>query len=146
MNDLNYQVNETDVIAIAIAVYEAFDCHKLKPLPADHSGVDLGEIFYRECSCIANNGETMMNKKDFIKTVLPLISSGGVRWVSVDERLPDAHAKCLLNIINPSNILMGYINTKGKWVIYFADGASKNDKSEPEEITHWASLPDLPQR
>lgn len=68
-----------------------------------------------------------------------------MKWIKVEDILPEPNEKVLLYFGKIDNILMGiYWEDVNKFNVFFSNGATLNDGKHAEIITHWMPLPEPP--
>lgn len=99
-------------------------------------GIECDDCSYRDV-CSHENHERVIS--DAI-ALIERLEAAQPRWISVEERLPEPFVSVLVHMPEENPYLTvreGYISSDGVWVAgYF--------KREPDEVTHWAEMPEPP--
>ena len=70
-----------------------------------------------------------------------------MKWIKVEDKLPEFNEKALVYFGHIDNILMASLfcdaNDNPVWCVYYSDGA-KYQTEDSEIITHWYALPSAP--
>jgi len=70
-----------------------------------------------------------------------------MKWISVDDRLPDENQPCAIYLWSPKVDIGGMILPEFKCYSYglFFDGEFHHDSNYPDaKLTHWMPLPEPP--